>query len=442
MKITEKKFQHFENLIKEELESLLNEKEQESFNSFFQKYLPDGLNFDPRELSYAEKMKFVRRAYKKTKEDAADTDEHQQALKQLFSKSLADRLIYALNDDSSFKDVDGNWLDDEKAELVFYVLMSNLFYKQPNPKEDADLILPDGMPGGVKEIPQIPSKAVKALNLARRKFAIDMITGRENYGGADDNFFFGRARALVTQKTGLNLDNFKKLFDDAWDIDLKQKGHLASREFMVNLMKLINDENNRIKIIEAQQYDIRWVPAEKKYVKRGFKGDPKTPGSEDNDGSNLNDDGGGSNFPSDSSEEDGTTLAPATTPTATNNQNDGDGTTLEPAKKKDAKKVATKTETEPEPTKTATVAKQKKEKAEKKVQSVVATKTLPTPQPAAGVKFKISDFAGHNTAKGKELHKLVYALQKRLKELGHYQGEDDGVFGSGTSAALRKGYFK
>ena len=216
---------------------------------------------------------------------------------------------------------------------------------------------------------------------------------------------------------------------------------------MVNLMNLIDDENNRIKIIKAQEYDIQWVPAEKKWVKRGVN-DPNPPDSEDNDGSNLNDDGGGSSFPSDNSKEDGTTLAPATTPTATNNQNDGDGTTLEPAKTKGAENVAAKTGTEP--TKTAkgataaTAAKQKKaeNKAEKKVKAVAATKTLPTPQPAAGVKFKISDFAGYNTSKGKQLYALVFALQKRLKELGHYQGEDDGVFGSGTSAALRKGYFK
>jgi len=405
MKITEKKFQHFENLIKEELASLLSEQEQEPFKSFFQKYLGD-YEFDPKKLSYAEKMKFVLRAYKKTKEGASDLSDHQDALRYLFSESLANRLIDAFNDDSSLKDLDGNWLDDKKAERVFYVLMSNLFYK---PKENADLILPDGMPGDVKKIPQIPPKAVRMLVLARRKFAIDMITGRESYSGADGSVSFQRARTLITNQTGLDLDNFEKLFDDAWDIDLKQQGHFASRQFMINLMKLISDENNRIKIIKAQEYGIRWVPAEKKYVKRGVN-DQKIAAAKGAD------DMGQPDAPA--------TDAPAKgTDDMGNNDNDEDRTQTDSTS---GTTTATTTPSTLPPTKKS------------KTASRGATDTARAP---TKTKFSLSQFEADDKTRQKAVGELMLQLQKRLSKLGLYKGESDSVFGRGTASALRKAYF-
>ena len=401
MKNIEKKFDRIENLVQEELENLLSEQgvggetgtTANDAAAIFRQYtnLPDEA-LNPRKLSYANKMKFVMKAYKKIKDDADDAQDHLELLRQLFSKTVASRLINSLNAGDDFKDVDGAWLDRKRTMAIFTVLMSGFGYR---PVKTRDLILPAGL--AIKEIPQIPRSVGANLQKARREFALNMVTGREAYGGARDSRFFRKAMKTLEDTTGLDGKNFENLFDEGWDSDMQQKNHLASARFTMDMAKLIRDENNRIKILKAQEYDLMWDRNSKSYTKRGA---PAAPAVEFEKASDEN-----------------------AQPKIVFSAGDSDD---EPDDKPVA--VATPVATQ---TKTAKAELPKLPAKKPKVTSAAASKT----------KYKLSDYDPPNPKKGADLGVLVSKLQKKLQQLGTYTGQIDSVFGKGTSKALRAAYF-
>ncbi len=79
-------------------------------------------------------------------------------------------------------------------------------------------------------------------------------------------------------------------------------------------------------------------------------------------------------------------------------------------------------------------------------------KNTPTPKPKAkpkakvyakdeNTKFSLDDFNPPDQKVAETLGALVLALQHRLENLGLYKGGKEGVFGSGTARALRSSYF-
>ena len=74
-----------------------------------------------------------------------------------------------------------------------------------------------------------------------------------------------------------------------------------------------------------------------------------------------------------------------------------------------------------------------------------AKKPKVTPTDSGGTptktKFSLSQFETDNPERQKDVGDLMLQLQKRLGKLGLYKGEEDSVFGRGTASALRKAYF-
>lgn len=74
------------------------------------------------------------------------------------------------------------------------------------------------------------------------------------------------------------------------------------------------------------------------------------------------------------------------------------------------------------------------------------TKTAPRGTTGSGgtptkTKFSLSQFEADDPKMQKDVGNLMLKLQKRLSKLRLYKGEEDSVFGRGTASALRKAYF-